>query len=1249
MIGRLLLLLVLGLAPRLALAACPSAGLIEQTPVLQWPRIGTGVAATTYRDAFCDLADEEEGRRTQRGPLASRPSPTVLLATKVWIVDDCLNASCAAAGGTVKCVTWLNETGTTWLVGPCDGSATLGNDSITPDNLKSTGQTDEFCLTYELTGDGLEWAACGGGGSSIILDLGDNGVNESTGITEIATTGDTNAIFSEPAADKLLIAVGNDWPKADTADDLTCTNCIGATEIDESTLLLQNLGGAVTDAQVPNTLTLDLEASTLTNIADDEMLAGSGAGTATYIALPTGGTNGCAGAADKPLYNSVTRTWTCGTDAGAGGGMTSFTAAGSSGTPQSITDGNTLTVAAALGLTTTAAATDTVTAAFDYGQTLAGNPALAVDTCIFGSTATGGGFLCEGSTANTNEQLYLFPDVDGADTTQEITINTATQTLTNKTIGWTQLDAYPTGCTNQFVVAVGDTLTCATVDDLTCTNCIGATEVDESTLLHGALGGLTNDDHAYARDVYARQASGMNCDGVTDDRGDLNTLLTGSGAGRIVVLDNDCDVFLSAAGADTFALTLPSHTTLRCTGDSALVLTARTCTTGRYAGAACAADGDCNYCGANCSGSTCTGSLYATTGGTNYPVIGAADGTQNVRVEGCIVRTRQVDDYNTWSGGTNAGRPCLNVCSTTGGEGGGKFLNSGGRYIQCDADADCTGGSGPGAGSVCIGLGDAAGGTCTGAPGNPSGPGDINVFDFDGPGLGAEPVIRRARVADVEVRDHRIGDFTAAFGWYGEVERLNTIPSDRVERVSTLATVTKPVIAVTNRLAFNSLVRGGRVWDSWLLVGTGVGIAVGPTDNGIFGNWIGGVGSGGAGSQTTTGTAMVLSGLFSGNKTRVSGNYIGGLAQGIDIVGADKLVEGNIFDNIADSVPDKGWAIRVRGPGSNVTNNGFDWDPTRRRCGSTCSGGSVARGGICTADADCGTCGNTSYQCIRDPIIQVGDPTTSAASASDLILGMNKICCGQTTTDIPGIRISHVGGTVDQEHITIFGNDILTKGVALDLGELHGTGTKVSFLEFVGNHHHFTAAIRPTTSIIFPSAAAQMTGMLLADNLFDATTTTFTNFARTLGTVGYNQGVLVGEVTALRSSIATNDDPTEEVRQCRAATTDATVTTLCSFPVTSAKSMEVRARINAHCTGGGSCSANNSATYTIHANCKNNAGTTVAVTGSPDTIAAAEDVAGWDATIDCDDTSDTARVRITGAASTDITWHATVAFGEVGT
>lgn len=84
--------------------------------------------------------------------------------------------------------------------------------------------------------DGSAWgvlAGGGGGGTSVALDLADDGANESAALTEIAVTGDTNSIFSEPAPDKLLIAVGANWPIADSANDLACTACVSAPEIDD--------------------------------------------------------------------------------------------------------------------------------------------------------------------------------------------------------------------------------------------------------------------------------------------------------------------------------------------------------------------------------------------------------------------------------------------------------------------------------------------------------------------------------------------------------------------------------------------------------------------------------------------------------------------------------------------------------------------------------------------------------------------------------------------------------------------------------------------------------------------------------------------------------------------------------------------------------------------------------------------------------------------------------------------------------
>ena len=69
-------------------------------------------------------------------------------------------------------------------------------------------------------------------GSAITFDIGDGGGDDSTDVSEIATTGDTNNIFTESSPDKVLIAVGNNWPTADTATTASAlvadpANCAG--------------------------------------------------------------------------------------------------------------------------------------------------------------------------------------------------------------------------------------------------------------------------------------------------------------------------------------------------------------------------------------------------------------------------------------------------------------------------------------------------------------------------------------------------------------------------------------------------------------------------------------------------------------------------------------------------------------------------------------------------------------------------------------------------------------------------------------------------------------------------------------------------------------------------------------------------------------------------------------------------------------------------------------------------------------
>src|SRR3989338_1886727 len=131
-----------------------------------------------------------------------------------------------------------------------------GTDAVTATDLASSC-TDAQVLGGTAAGTGVECQSeAADVDTKVILDLGDDGGNDSLGLTELAITNDTNAIFSEPSADKLLIDLSKAIPKA---NDLICTDCINAGEIEDIYLL--TVGDAMGG-------TLDMATNLLTNIGD---------------------------------------------------------------------------------------------------------------------------------------------------------------------------------------------------------------------------------------------------------------------------------------------------------------------------------------------------------------------------------------------------------------------------------------------------------------------------------------------------------------------------------------------------------------------------------------------------------------------------------------------------------------------------------------------------------------------------------------------------------------------------------------------------------------------------------------------------------------------------------------------------------------------------------------------------------------------------------------------------------------------
>lgn len=99
-------------------------------------------------------------------------------------------------------------------------------------------------------------------------------------------------------------------------------------------------------------------------------------------------------------------------------------------------------------------------------------------------------------------------------------------------------------------------------------------------------------------------------------------------------------------------------------------------------------------------------------------------------------------------------------------------------------------------------------------------------------------------------------------------------------------------------------------------------------------------------------------------------------------------------------------------------------------------------------------------------------------------------------------------------------------------------------------------------------------------------------------------------------------------------TTDATVTTIHTITLATDTTYTIKGMVRGRRTGGASGAAGDSAGYTFFATVKNISGTASLVSTAD--VTAKEDQAGWDLTIDA--TGATIRIRVTGAASNNITW-----------
>lgn len=145
-------------------------------------------------------------------------------------------------------------------------------------------------------------------------------------------------------------------------------------------------------------------------------------------------------------------------------------------------------------------------------------------------------------------------------------------------------------------------------------------------------------------------------------------------------------------------------------------------------------------------------------------------------------------------------------------------------------------------------------------------------------------------------------------------------------------------------------------------------------------------------------------------------------------------------------------------------------------------------------------------------------------------------------------------------------------------------------------------------------------------------------------TVHVTQATVGNEILRLDST-ATNDDPVDKWYHGRAATTDATTTTINTIAISANNTYLIEARVRARRTGGTAGTADDAAAYIVRGTYKTAAGA-VTLVGALTAEYTAEDVAGYDATLAISATN--VLVRVTGVLDTQITWHSTVHVENVG-
>lgn len=268
-------------------------------------------------------------------------------------------------------------------------------------------------------------------------------------------------------------------------------------------------------------------------------------------------------------------------------------------------------------------------------------------------------------------------------------------------------------------------------------------------------------------------------------------------------------------------------------------------------------------------------------------------------------------------------------------------------------------------------------------------------------------------------------------------------------------------------------------------------------------------------------------------------------------------------------------------------------------------------------------------------VMVIAGPDGLTQAASGAITTMDSIEVNYTARTSTTATVTTWRGLLVSNLTLGAGPSVVTTAIGIDIAALSGAGTNFGIRNASNSQQTGYARFGAVTAPVQTTA-----GDLTAIRLFigDQTLANSTQAHIVQPTVGNDVLQLI--------STATNDDPVERVLQGRAATTDATVTTLATIAIPASTTVHIEAHVIARRTGGTLGTADDGAGYILDGTYKTAAGT-VTLIGALALPYTAEDQVLWDATLTISGTN--VLVSVTGATSNNITWHCTARIWPVGT